>query len=470
MKAKFILAGILVLGIIFFEYGFIENLPEKMYEAGYTDITKIPPTSALPQYLGSLFLGAFRAVAIDVLWIDYEQEKEARRYYEAREVIELISYLQPRNEVVWDFLAWDVAYNLSLGERYFTLEHWWKWVKYGLLKLYDGSTHIKKSPYMKYDIGYMLSQKSYNPIYNGAFSMEFIEKVEGDDGLQGILSEGQKGTKFSPFELAIRWLEKARDDLDDYERETKSRYYVVPGGLVISKATTDAFIRDALYYQSILCWQRNDYAGAYKWLDKAIAHAQKIVDDNSMGGMGFSEKFVKEYKQLRIALPAVEKAFPAGAREDKIKALSLLEQFLKENGNFDEGFVCRMASGYKKSLGGDEFEYNDIPDYPTRIMIGKKISATISPTPQDVDFYLISVEKPSQLKIIISAPPELGLDVSVLDSAKKDAPTSKQVNGNEITITLSAKGDEPYYIKIFTPEGGKWSESAKYELEVAENK
>lgn len=62
---------------------------------------------------GTLLLGGFRGLACDLLWMRADGAKEAGRFYESVALFEGISRIQPRFEQPWQYMAWDLAYNLS---------------------------------------------------------------------------------------------------------------------------------------------------------------------------------------------------------------------------------------------------------------------------------------------------------------------------------------------------------------------
>lgn len=70
---------------------------------------------ALPpgEQVGLLVLGGFRGLAIDLLWMRAIGAKDDGRFYESVAVFDLISRLQPRFERVWEYMAWDMAYNIA---------------------------------------------------------------------------------------------------------------------------------------------------------------------------------------------------------------------------------------------------------------------------------------------------------------------------------------------------------------------
>ncbi|GJQ30733.1 MAG: hypothetical protein HBSAPP03_26170 [Phycisphaerae bacterium] len=75
-------------------------------------------------------LGAFRGVFVNMLWIRAEEMKNEGKYYEAVQLADMITRLQPRFPRVWVFHAWNLAYNISVGTN--TKEERWQWVNAGI--------------------------------------------------------------------------------------------------------------------------------------------------------------------------------------------------------------------------------------------------------------------------------------------------------------------------------------------------
>ncbi|MBI3828381.1 MAG: hypothetical protein HY291_02625 [Planctomycetes bacterium] len=96
------------------------------------DVLKnMPPDIVLTQTA----LGSFRGLAVDYLWIRLQDLKDQGKYYEAMDLSRWISRLQPRFASVWEFHAWNMAYNISEATR--TREEKWRWVEEGIRLLRD---------------------------------------------------------------------------------------------------------------------------------------------------------------------------------------------------------------------------------------------------------------------------------------------------------------------------------------------
>jgi hypothetical protein len=90
-----------------------------------------PPDVAVPGVL----LGAFRGLAVDYLWLRACRLQEDGKFYEAKDLAEWISKLEPRLEQVWSFQAHGLAWNLCAAtddprER-------WRWIQEGIKLLRD---------------------------------------------------------------------------------------------------------------------------------------------------------------------------------------------------------------------------------------------------------------------------------------------------------------------------------------------
>ena len=98
----------------------------------YTDTAEkgAPPEVAL-----GIAMGAFRGIFVNYLWMRANALKEAGKFYEAVQLSDAITRLQPRFPRVWVFHAWNMAYNISVTTQ--TREERWKWVNDGIALLRD---------------------------------------------------------------------------------------------------------------------------------------------------------------------------------------------------------------------------------------------------------------------------------------------------------------------------------------------
>jgi len=87
----------------------------------------IPPSLAF----ATIATGAFRGLVVDILWMRADKLKEEGQFFDARQLAEWITILQPRFASVWEFQAWNMAYNISVAIPATQPDQRWQWVKNG---------------------------------------------------------------------------------------------------------------------------------------------------------------------------------------------------------------------------------------------------------------------------------------------------------------------------------------------------
>ncbi len=113
------------------EMGLVANEP----------LENAPPSLAY----ATITLGAFRGLIVDILWMRAESLKEEGKFFDARQLAEWITLLQPRFAAVWDFHAWNMAYNISVAIPNTQPEDRWRWVRNGYELIRDKG--IPKNPH-----------------------------------------------------------------------------------------------------------------------------------------------------------------------------------------------------------------------------------------------------------------------------------------------------------------------------------
>ncbi|TVR47016.1 MAG: hypothetical protein EA402_01990 [Planctomycetota bacterium] len=84
-----------------------------MAVAGIEDSPPVLAEMDVGELAGTLMLAGFRGLAIDLLWMRATSAKDAGRFYESVALFQLISKTQPQFETVWEYMAWDMAYNIA---------------------------------------------------------------------------------------------------------------------------------------------------------------------------------------------------------------------------------------------------------------------------------------------------------------------------------------------------------------------
>ncbi|MBI1371085.1 MAG: hypothetical protein GC162_20845 [Planctomycetes bacterium] len=104
----------------------------------------LPPDIALTQAA----LGSFRGLAVDILWARAEKMKQDGQFWEASQLADIITKLQPRFPQVWQFHAWNMAYNISVATH--TPQERWKWVSDGINLLRDEGIPLNPNSVLLY--------------------------------------------------------------------------------------------------------------------------------------------------------------------------------------------------------------------------------------------------------------------------------------------------------------------------------
>ena len=154
-----------------------------------------------PQYaLLAAGLGSFRGVAVNTLWYRMEMMKRDGQFAEANTLATWISNLQPRFPHVWGFLAWNMAYNISVET--FTPQERYEWVNKGVKLLREkGIPYNPNSVRLYRELAWILFHKmgqftdDVNWYYKGEFAREWEiilgSAAENLDGDQVIAEFGQ---------------------------------------------------------------------------------------------------------------------------------------------------------------------------------------------------------------------------------------------------------------------------------------
>ncbi len=132
-----ILAGIAVaVGLLFVsgaQLDYINAQRQKMNLVVNAPLENAPPSLAF----ATVAMGAFRGLVVDILWMRADKLKEEGQFFDAEQLAEWITTLQPRFAAVWEFHAWNMAYNISVAIPATQPEQRWRWVKNGYELLRD---------------------------------------------------------------------------------------------------------------------------------------------------------------------------------------------------------------------------------------------------------------------------------------------------------------------------------------------
>jgi len=170
------------------------------YELGESDLGDVDPASSAM----NLVLLGMRGVAVNLLYAEFEKQKNTKQWVEMQATTESIVRLQPHFEKVWDMNGHNLAYNTSaewdaVPDRY-------RWVKAGGKFLMRGVRRNRKSTHLQYYVANIYQKKIGSADEAKFFRKYFI--VDPDPAFNG-----GHDPEFNPY-ILDNYLEAKRQ----YER------------------------------------------------------------------------------------------------------------------------------------------------------------------------------------------------------------------------------------------------------------
>ena len=172
----YLLAGLIVLAFA------LSMLQGRMNAIRYNDkLTDVDPLDNAPPLVAftSVALGGFRGLAADLLWLRSSAMQEEGKYFEMVQLADWIIKLQPRNTSSHAFLAWNMAYNISV--TFTAFEDRWRWVKRGIELIRDEGLALNPGdPELFRQLGWIYQHKmgkdldDANRYYKTEFAKEMI--------------------------------------------------------------------------------------------------------------------------------------------------------------------------------------------------------------------------------------------------------------------------------------------------------
>ena len=121
------------------------------------NVTDAPPAVAFT----SMALGSFRGLLADVLWLRSEQLKGKKNYFEMVQLARWITDLQPNYSGGTVYLAWNLAYNISVTSS--SYEDRWYWVNEGIKLVRDKAlTYNPDDPLLYRELSWIYLHKLGN--------------------------------------------------------------------------------------------------------------------------------------------------------------------------------------------------------------------------------------------------------------------------------------------------------------------
>lgn len=123
------------------------------HELGESTLGKVDPTTATM----NLVLLGMRGVAVNLLRMELDQQKDRKQWAQMRATTESVILLQPHYTQVWRYLGWNLAYNVSA--EWDAVQDRYAWVKEGAKFLMQGADRNRRSAEIYWETGRTLGQK-----------------------------------------------------------------------------------------------------------------------------------------------------------------------------------------------------------------------------------------------------------------------------------------------------------------------
>ena len=124
------------------------------------ELTDTEPLENAPPMVAftTVALGGFRGLVADFLWLRSQRMQEEGNYFETVQLASWITKLQPRFTAAAAFLAWNMAYNVSV--TFSDPRDRWRWVQRGIELLRDEAMNYNPSdPELFHQLGWIYQHK-----------------------------------------------------------------------------------------------------------------------------------------------------------------------------------------------------------------------------------------------------------------------------------------------------------------------
>ena len=146
-------------------------------------------------------LGSLRGIIADLLWLRSQSLQQKGDYYEMVQLARWITDLQPEFSGAAAFLAWNMAYNISVTCSFY--DDRWRWVNEGLKLLRDRAIiYNPEDPVLYKELGWIFQHKIGNVLddaqqyYKNQLANDMMLVVTQDPDWQGIADAPESDEDF----------------------------------------------------------------------------------------------------------------------------------------------------------------------------------------------------------------------------------------------------------------------------------
>jgi len=272
---------------------------------------------ANPAYTFAASLGSFRGIAVNILWQRAEDLKQEGKYFEANNLAEMITTLQPRYPEAWNFHGWNMAYNISVKTK--TKEERWDWVQKGMALIRDRGIPNNPNGVVLYrSLAWILGHK----MAGQTDDMHYYYKLKWAENWQTLLGEPASGGQLKPqYTGDNQPTAETFDPLKHIDWRTTERmraistmadrYFLRPGAEELDKnsvAATDALgnkldrdFNASNYFDTLSPDQRDAFYEAHPDLRGVVRELEKLKgEDGQSLGLGLNVKTLRAFGRVMM--------------------------------------------------------------------------------------------------------------------------------------------------------------------------
>ena len=242
------------------EGGGVLSKMRRDYRLSPGQLGKIDPASTAM----SLATLGMRGVAATLLWEQANKYKKKDNFDGFKAAANQLAKLQPNFVSVWQFQAWNIAYNISV--EFDNFEHRYHWVKKGVDYLVEGTEYNENEPLLLWDAGWFFGHKMGRADEYVQFRRMFRDDVDFHAGLPVNMSE-VRGPDSKPdnWLVAHEWFKDAQRAVDtgaQIKRLSSAYAYMEGNKKVVGKKQTAIRGKNPLVFHSDPPKAKINYADA----------------------------------------------------------------------------------------------------------------------------------------------------------------------------------------------------------------
>ncbi len=125
---------------------YLNSQRQEMQLINNEPLENAPPSLAF----ATTAMGAFRGLVVDILWLRADRLKQSGQFFDAKQLADWITIMQPRLVSVWEFQSWNMAYNISVAIPNTEPEQRWQWVRNGYELVRDRGLELNPNSILLY--------------------------------------------------------------------------------------------------------------------------------------------------------------------------------------------------------------------------------------------------------------------------------------------------------------------------------